>query len=35
MVRHLFLFLGAKIGTFSEVYKGKIIIWRGFFPICK
>ena len=35
MVRHLFLFLDAKIGTFGEVYKGKIIIWRGIFPICK
>ena len=35
MVRLLFLFLGAKFGTFSEVYKGKIIIRRGFFPICK
>ena len=33
MVRHLFLFLGAKIGTFSEVYKGKILIRKGIFPI--
>ena len=28
MVRHLFLFLGAKIGTFSEVYKGKITQYK-------
>ena len=35
MVRLLFLFLGAKFGTFSEVYKGKIIIRKGIFPICE
>ena len=32
MVRHLFLFLGAKYGIFLGIYKGKVIIWRGIFP---
>ena len=32
MVRHIFLFLGAKYGIFLGIYKGKIIIWRGIFP---
>ena len=32
MVRHLFLFLGAKIGTFCDVSKGLFLNWKGIFP---
>ncbi len=33
MVRHLFLFLGAKYGIFLGIYKGKIIFRKGIYPI--
>jgi hypothetical protein len=31
----LFLIHAAKYGIFLGIYKGKIIIWRGVFPICE